>query len=179
VRYRNRRRRHNYGRRRRNQGLGGFLGGDAGKVVAVLGGATVTTLITSFLPANWKTGIMGSVTTAAVAVVGGNVAGRMLGNRQMGNWMTIGGLVIVGLQLLNQFFPTLQTGLMPGTAGLGLLSSSNFYVPQVNMPGSMASFVTPAGIPAPVVLPAGAGMRGLGAAPIVGLRSLRRVGRMR
>jgi hypothetical protein len=27
--------------------------------------------------------------------------------------------------------------------GLGLLTSSNFYVPQVNLPGSMASFVTP------------------------------------
>ena len=25
--------------------------------------------------------------------------------------------------------------------GLGLISSSNFYVPQVNLPGSMASFV--------------------------------------
>ena len=31
--------------------------------------------------------------------------------------------------------------------GLGLIASSNFYVPQVNLPGSMASFVTPAGIP--------------------------------
>jgi hypothetical protein len=29
---------------------------------------------------------------------------------------------------------------------LGLISSSNFYVPQVNRPGSMASFVSPAGI---------------------------------
>jgi hypothetical protein len=29
--------------------------------------------------------------------------------------------------------------------GLGLITSSNFFMPQVNLPGSMASFVTPAG----------------------------------
>jgi hypothetical protein len=29
---------------------------------------------------------------------------------------------------------------------LGLISDSNFYVPQVNLPGSMASFVLPAGV---------------------------------
>jgi hypothetical protein len=37
-----------------------------------------------------------------------------------------------------------------GTSGLGLISSSNFYVPQVNLQGSMASFAMPAGIPLPV-----------------------------
>jgi hypothetical protein len=31
--------------------------------------------------------------------------------------------------------------------GLGLITSSNFYVPQVNLPGSMATFVLPAAIP--------------------------------
>jgi hypothetical protein len=29
---------------------------------------------------------------------------------------------------------------------LGLISDNNFYVPQVNLPGSMASFVLPAGV---------------------------------
>ena len=181
VRYRNRRRMHN--RRRRNQGgaIRNFLSGDAGKVVGILGGAMVTNIVTGFLPATWKSGIMGSVVTGVTAVVVGQVAGRALSNRSLGNWMTVGGLLIVGLQLVNQFFPTLAlpfttTG---GTSGMGLISGSNFYVPQVNMPGSMASFVTPAGIPAPVVLPAGGSINGLGAQPIVGLRSLRRVGRMR
>jgi len=42
----------------------------------------------------------------------------------------------------------------------------------------MASFVTPAGIPQPVVVPA-SGIKGLGAQPLVGLRSIRRMGRMR
>jgi hypothetical protein len=62
--------------------------------------------------------------------------------------------------------------------GLGLITSSNFFMPQVNLPGSMASFVTPAGIPQPVVVPA-SGMKVLGAQPLVGLRSIRRMGRMR
>jgi hypothetical protein len=44
--------------------------------------------------------------------------------------------------------------------GLGLITSSGFYVPQVNLLGSMATFVTPAGIPVvPVSAPA---RRGLG-----------------
>src|SRR5215472_3086607 len=43
---------------------------------------------------------------------------------------------------------------------LGLISSSSFYVPQVNLTGSMASFVTPAGIP--VVAPPPAKLKGLG-----------------
>jgi hypothetical protein len=36
---------------------------------------------------------------------------------------------------------------MVARRGLGLITSSNFFVPQVNVPGSMASFVTPAAIP--------------------------------
>jgi hypothetical protein len=115
-----------------------------------------------------------------VAVVAGQVAGGVLKNKQLGNWVTIGGLLIVGLKLMGQFFPNLQLPFTAtsGTAGMGLLTSSNFYVPQVNVPGSMATFVTPAGIPVPVAIPA-AGMKGLGAQPITGLRSMRRVGRFR
>lgn len=173
VRYRNRRRR-NFGRRRRNQGIGGFLSGDAGKVVGVLGGATVTRLITGFLPSNLTTGWVGYLTTGVTAAVVGQVVGRALKNRQLGNWMTVGGLVLVGLDLIGAFFPNLQLGLSTGTSGMGLISSSNFYVPQVNLPGSMASFVAPAAIPAPVVVPAST-MNGLGQ----GLRTVRRMGRMR
>jgi hypothetical protein len=40
------------------------------------------------------------------------------------------------------------------SSGLGIITSSSFWVPQVNMPGSMATFVQPAGIPAPVLVPA-------------------------
>ena len=101
------------------------------------------------------------------------MVGQFMKDRRLGNFVTLGGLLIVGLQLAGQFIPGLQLpfGL---TSGTGLLTSSNFYVPQVNLPGSMASFVSPAGIPAPVVVPA-TGMRGMGAMN----QGLRRIGRLR
>jgi hypothetical protein len=54
---------------------------------------------------------------------------------------------------------------MLGRGGFGLISTSNFYVPQVNLPGSMASFVRPAVIPisAPLVGKTGLGQIDLGA----------------
>ena len=156
--------------------------GTTGAVVGILGGAFVTKMVTSFLPANFTTGLLGIVSTAAVATVGGQVTGRMMKNRAFGNWMTTGGLLVVALEIVNQYFPTLKLPI--GLNGMGMITSSNFYVPQVNQPGSMATFIRPAGIPAPVVIPA-TGMSGLGAATALmgplnqGLRSMRRVGRFR
>lgn len=182
VRYRNRRH-HRRSNRRRNQGTASrMMTGNTGAVVGVLGGAFVTKMITSILPTNFNTGFLGIATTAVVATVGGQVVGRTMGNRQFGNWVTVGGLLIVALEVISQYFPAIQ--LPFGLSGMGLISSSNFFVPQVNQPGSMASFVRPAAIPAPVVIPA-TGMNGLGAATTLmgplnqGLRSMRRVGRMR
>ena len=173
VRYRNRRR-HNSHRRRRNQGSR-VLSGNVGAIVGILGGAAVTKVITNFLPSSLTSGWLGYLTTAGVAWGTGQAVGRMMHDRRLGNMVTLGGLLIVGLQLAGQFIPglSLPFGLTSGTSGMGLLTSSNFYVPQVNLPGSMASFVTPAGIPVPVVAPSG--MRGLG----VMNQGLRRVGRLR
>jgi len=50
---------------------------------------------------------------------------------------------------------------MVARRGLGLITSSNFFVPQVNLPGSMASFVTPAAIPISAIAAKG-GKTGLG-----------------
>lgn len=182
VRYRNRARRHNYGRRRRNPD---FLTGDAGKVVGVLGGAAVTGIITGYLPANLTTGWMGYLSTAVVAGVLGQVAGKVTKNKSLGNWMTVGGLLIVGMKVLQDVMPNLQLpftlpGASAGTAGMGMITSSNFYTPQVNMPGSMASFVTPAGVTAAIpVIPTAAALHGLGQQYHPGFRSMRRVGRLR
>jgi hypothetical protein len=128
------------------------------------------------------TGWGGYIATGVTAVVVGRGVGMMTKNRQLGNWMMIGGLLIVALEAMGQFFPQLQLpfGLTSGTAGMGLISSSNFYVPQVNMPGSMASFVTPAGVTGAIpVVPAAAGMHGLGQQFSPGFRTMRRIGRMR
>jgi hypothetical protein len=48
-------------------------------------------------------------------------------------------------------------------SGLGLITPSNFYVPQINLPGSMATFVLPAAVPIPVQIGANSGkVPGLG-----------------
>jgi hypothetical protein len=182
VRYRTRRRPNRRHNRRRNPAA---LQGDMGAVVGVLAGGAVTKILTSFLPTTLSTGWAGYLTTGLVAVVTGNVAGRMMKDKRFGNMMTIGGLLIVGLQIAGNVFPQLAGSLpfglatTPGTSGMGLITSSNFYVPQVNMPGSMATFVPPAALPSPVALVPANGMRGLGQAFHPGFRTLRRVGRLR
>lgn len=156
--------------------------GTTGAIVGVLGGATITKVITGFLPSNLTTGVLGMATTAVSAVVVGQVAGKVFKNPQFGRWMMVGGMLIVALEVLNQFMPTLQLpfGLSTGTAGMGLISSSNYYVPQVNLPGSMASFVTPAGVTAAIPVVPAAGMHGIGGPQFTpGLRTMRRIGRMR
>ena len=47
---------------------------------------------------------------------------------------------------------------MLGNGGLGLITSSNFFVPQVNLPGSMAAFVPPAAVVSPVAVPMTTGL---------------------
>ena len=160
-----------------------FTSGTTGTIAGILGGAAATKLITGFLPSTIMTGFTGMIATGVTAVVTGQVAGKVFKNPRFGNWMTIGGLLIVALEAMNQFFPALQLpfGLSTGTSGMGLISSSNYYVPQVNLPGSMASFVTPAGITAALpVMPAATGMHGIGGPQFSpGLRTMRRIGRMR
>jgi hypothetical protein len=178
----NRRRRHYYMHNRRRRRNPGFTSGKGGAVVGILAGAAITKFATGMLPSNFMTGWTGMIATGVTAVVAGQVGGRVMKNRQFGNWITIGGFLIVALEVLNQFMPQLQLpfGLSTGTSGLGLISSSNYYVPQVNMPGSMASFVTPAGITAALPVVPASGMHGIGGPQFApGLRTMRRIGRMR
>jgi H+/gluconate symporter-like permease len=147
-----------------------------GKVLATLGGAIATGFLTGLLPSTFTTGFTGYIATGLVAVVAGQLAGKLLKNRAVGTFVTVGGLMLVALPLVAQLFPTMNLpfSLTGGTSGMGLITGSNFYVPQANLPGSMASFYLPAAIPtAPAVVPA-AGMSGLGA-----YRSFRRLGRFR
>lgn len=177
--YRNRYRRHRHHNRRRNPT---FMTGTTGAIVGVLAGGMVTKVITGFLPSTLMSGWAGYLTTGVTAVVAGQVTGKVLKNPSFGRWVTIGGLLIVALEVVNQYFPQLGLpfGLTSGTSGMGLISSSNFYVPQVNTPGSMASFVTPAGVTAAIPVMPSTGMHGLGGPQFApGLRTMRRIGRMR
>jgi hypothetical protein len=181
VRYRNRRHHRRHHRRHRNPGL---LTGNMGAIVGVLGGAAVTKMVTGFLPPTLMQGWTGYITTGITAVVVGRGVGAMTKNRPFGNWLMIGGLLIVALEIMSNLFPTLQLpfGLSTGTSGMGLISSSNFYVPQVNLPGSMASFVTPAGVTGAIPIApttTSTAMHGLGQQFSPGFRTMRRIGRMR
>jgi hypothetical protein len=182
--YRNRRHnrhRHHMYNRRRNQG---FAGQTANTLVGIILGGFAIRWAQKLLPANWSTGWMGAIGAAVIGVLGGGLLKRIPAMAQFGNGVMVGGLLVATIDIADQMSFQLPFMLSPGgtpvvtpSGGMGLLTSSNFFVPQVNLPGSMASFVAPAAIPAPVVVPAaGSKLSGLG---YPGLRTVRRVGRMR
>lgn len=167
-----RRRRHNARRgrsyRRRNPG---FMSGTVGQVVGVIAGASVTSLIMNQVSNYFSmvsSGIPKYIAGAVVAFLQGKLIGKVAKAPGFGRDMQVGGYTYVALQVLNDFLPQLPLGLH----GMGLITSNNsFGAPYVPIPGSMTSFVRPAGVPAPYVPPA-SGIRGLGR------MSQRRVGRM-
>ncbi len=157
-----RRRRHTNVRRRRSYGRNpGMLGGTAGRVLGVVGGVAVTKLLCGFLPASLNTGILGYISTAAIAVLQGKLVGKFSKSSTLGNDMMVGGLAYLTAKILNDFFPAI--GSYTGISGMGLIGGSSFYNPQVNMNGSMGTFVLPSAVSGAVMAaaPANAGVRGL------------------
>lgn len=164
---RRRRRTRNSGRRRsyhrrRNPGM---LSGGMGKIVGIIGGAAVTAVLSKFIPSGLSTGFMGYVTKGIVAVLQGRLVGKLSGSRALGQDFMYGGLAYVALSVMNDMFGLRLPGF--GMSGMGLIAPSSFYVPQVNAPGSMGSFIRPSMVPAPYVAPAG------------GMGNVRRGGRVR
>lgn len=172
---RRRRRRHNvHHRRRHNQGrvrrAGAALGGTATKVLSIIGGATVTKLISDLLPPTFQTGVLGYLGVGVVAVAQGQILGRMMRSSAMTENLTAGGLVYLTIKILNDFVPSIAGTL--GLRGMGLIApTQGFAVPLVNQGGSMGMFVRPGFVPAPYV-PAATGALG-------SLQSIRRGGRVR
>lgn len=165
-------RRHNVARRRRGGARRnpGMFSGTFGKVFGVLGGAAATKVIVDRLPASLQGGVVGYLSTAAIALLQGKLIGKVFKSPALGSDMTIGGFTYLGIKLLNDFMPSLGLPFgLSGGRGMGLLTPSSFYVPQVNQAGSMAQFIAPAGLPVPVAT----GMKGLGATSM----SQRRMGR--
>ena len=170
----NRRRRNpmSYRRRRHIRRNPGTIGTAANMALGVIGGAAITNLVSKQLPSGMQQGAFGYLSSGLVAVVLGWGVGRFMGKQALGQAMMVGGLTYVGLRLLQDFFPALASysGLsLAGGRGMGLIGPSSFYTPQVNLPGNMGSFVTPAAVSA--AIPAPAAMAGLG-------RSRGRSGRM-
>ncbi len=142
---RRRRRRSNYGMRRiRRRNPNGLMRGDFGTAVGVIAGAGATSIISGFLPAGMTQGMFRYFATGITASVLGILVRQFGRNRKLARDMTIGGFVVLTLQLLQDFMPQLAGQLPFGLRGMGLITPSSFPVPQVNRPNSMTSFVLPA-----------------------------------
>lgn len=133
-----RRRRTNYGirRRRGHRRNPGMLSGRFGQVAGVIGGATVTGFICNTLvPVGLRTGIVGYLSTAAVAMLQGTVAGKFLKSSKLGADMTLGGFVYLGLKIANDLVPSLAAASpigLRGRRGVGLIvGGNNFVLPRV------------------------------------------------
>jgi hypothetical protein len=186
IRYRNRRHhRRMHNRRRRNPD---FTSGTTGMVVGVIGGATVTQFVSNAVNSYFSSmtagsPYMGLAITGIVAAAQGHLAGKLMKNDSFGKNMMVGGFVYFTLQAINTFVPQLSgaLGLSGYRRGVGLMTPSSFYQPQVNLPGSMGSFVLPASIPTMAASSGTSGFRGMrGIYPNnAGSRmNFRRVGRM-
>lgn len=138
-----RRRTHRVARRhyRRNPGV---LTGTLGRVVGVIGGVAVTKLLMGFVPATFTSGVLGYLATGVVAVAQGKLIGKVSKNSSLGNDFLVGGLAYLAAKILNDFFPSI--GSYTGISGMGMIGGSSFYVPQVNQPGSMGSFIVPGAV---------------------------------
>ena len=161
-------------RNRRNPSKASVMSG-VGKFGGVLGGAALTHLVNGMLPATLTTGVIGYVTTALVATMQGKLVGSLLKKPALGKAMATGGYFYLGLKVIADFFPSVGQYLPFGLKGMGIITPSNFYVPQVPVNGSMANFIAPAALPA--AIPVAAGMRGIN--PTNMLSATRRTGRMR
>ena len=136
---------------RRNPGV---LTGTLGRVVGVIGGVAVTKLLMGFVPATFTSGVLGYLATGVVAVAQGKLIGKVSKNSTLGNDFLVGGLAYLAAKILNDFFPSI--GSYTGISGMGMIGGSSFYVPQVNQPGSMGSFIVPGAVMGamPTVAPA-------------------------
>jgi hypothetical protein len=139
---RHHRRRHVIRNRRHYRRNPGMLTGTAGRVLGVVGGVAVTKLLCGFLPASLATGVLGYLSTGAIAVLQGKLVGKFSKSPSLGNDMLVGGLAYLAAKVLNDFFPSI--GSYTGISGMGLIGGSSFYTPQVNLNGQMGNFVVPA-----------------------------------
>lgn len=151
------RRHHRRYSRRRNPGI---LSGSMGQVAGVIGGATLTGMISGYIPSSFMSNqFISYIGIGIVAYLQGMLVGKVFKNATVGKDFAVGGYTYLALKVIKDLMPSLVPSL--GLSGMGLIAPSNFYVPQVNQGGSMGSFVRPAGVPMAMPAPAPAGMHGI------------------
>jgi hypothetical protein len=126
--------------RRRNPD---FLSGEAGVIVGVVGGATVTNLLMGTLQSTVSavsSGIPAYVAGAIVAFLQGKLVGKFTKNPALGKYMAAGGYTWVALTMLKDFLPSFPNP-FSNLSGMGLLTTSNNWGPLwSNVGNSMTRF---------------------------------------
>lgn len=140
-------------RRRRNPSLASLTSGKTGAIVGVLGGATVTSQLARLLPPQWNSGLVGYLSNLVVAYAQGYLVGRMLGNKEFGESMALGGYTYVALRVINDIVPATFATILP--IGLrGITAPMSWYTPQAlgskfntyQLPPAIAGAVGGAGV---------------------------------
>lgn len=136
--------------RRRNAGMGSMLSGVVGKSVGVIAGALGARYLPQLVLGGNNTGVIGYVGNLVSAFALGYV-GKKAVSPDFGTSVMAGGIASTILRVLNDttsFGTYINTALSGagrgGDIGLGIIQNSSFSIPQVAVPGSMTSFVTPA-----------------------------------
>ena len=143
-------RRINRGRRRNPMSLGGVTSGTIGKALGVIGGAIGSKYLTQLALGGNNTGLMGYGGNLVASIALGWGAGKITKSKDFGTMVMVGGLAALVLRVISDNTPlgqyvnlSLSGAGKGGDTGLGIIQDSSFPVPQVAMPGSMTSFITP------------------------------------
>lgn len=139
------------GRRRSNPGfLSGVGTGLLPKAIGFLGGMIGARYLTQMVLGSNNTGYVGYAGNVAASVVLGMVAGKVTKSKELGNTVLVGGIAGTLLRVIfdktpyGSFIQSQLNGLgKGGDAGMGIISDSSFFSPQVAQPGSMTNFITP------------------------------------
>lgn len=137
-------------RRRRNTGTTSLFG-SMSNLLPMLAGITLNKIIGGYLPAQLQTGIAGLFAKSVTAYGIGKIA-KMAGQASLGNNLTQGALLGVGLEAIGLFLPNLALPL--SLNGLGAYATGNvFNYPLIpNPPGAAASYSN--WLPEPAPMPA-------------------------
>lgn len=140
-----RRRRRNSGvarrmRRYRNSGSGitGAFKQGLGLVAGAIGTSFGLAQLTNFMP-SVTSGPLMYVAGLAVALAESWLVRKVLKKPALANDILTGGIVMLVVKALSQYFPSLSTG-FSGFRGMGLIGPGSFTYPQVNVPGNFGQF---------------------------------------
>lgn len=143
--------RRNSGRRRNSGMMSGLSSGTLGQAIGFISGMLGARYLTQLVLGGNNTGYVGYAGNVAASVILGMVAGKATKNKNLGHTVMIGGIASTILRVVSEktsYGSFIQTSLSGagkgGDVGIGIITDSSFFNPQVAQPGSMTQFITPA-----------------------------------